>query len=54
MIYWARPVHGSVTLATQEHYDIRWCSSAELDSLRPAMANAVKWYCHKAIEELGV
>src|SRR3984957_18097836 len=39
MIYWARPVHGSVTLATQEHYDIRWCSSAELDSLRPTMAN---------------
>jgi 8-oxo-dGTP pyrophosphatase MutT (NUDIX family) len=52
MIYWARPRAGSVTLATEEHHDIRWCSSAELDALQPAMFNAVKWYCRKAIEEI--
>ena len=52
MMYWARPIHGSVTLAAKEHHDIRWCSSAELDSLLPAMSNAVKWYCRKAIEEV--
>src|SRR5580658_3277764 len=33
MMYWARPLQGSVTLASQEHYDIRWCASAELDDL---------------------
>ncbi len=52
MMYWARPRQGSVTLAGEEHHDIRWCSSADLDSLRPAMSNAVKWYCRKAIEEI--
>ncbi|HXI70519.1 MAG TPA: NUDIX domain-containing protein [Verrucomicrobiae bacterium] len=65
MIYWARPKVGSAlradrtqqrgiptTLAGEEHHDIRWCSSAELDSLQPAMSNAVKWYCRKAIEEI--
>jgi 8-oxo-dGTP pyrophosphatase MutT (NUDIX family) len=53
MMYWARPLQGSVTLAGQEHYDIRWCASAELDGLRPAMSNAVKWYCRKALEEIS-
>jgi 8-oxo-dGTP pyrophosphatase MutT (NUDIX family) len=52
MMYWARPIHGSVTLAPTEHHAIRWCSSAELDFLLPAMSNAVKWYCRKAIEEI--
>src|SRR5579859_8155595 len=58
MIYWARPKVGSALrgiptmLAGEEHHDIRWCSSAELDSLQPAMSNAVKWYCRKAIEEI--
>jgi 8-oxo-dGTP pyrophosphatase MutT (NUDIX family) len=52
MVYWARPKHGSVTIASKEHHDIRWCSSAELDSLQPAMSNAVKWYCRKALEEI--
>src|SRR5947207_9600616 len=52
MIYWARPTNGSVTLAASEHHDIRWCSAAELDSLQPVMSDAVKWYCHKAIEEI--
>lgn len=51
MIYWARPIGGDVTLATEEHHDIRWCSAAELDTLQPPMTNAVKWYCRKAIEE---
>ncbi len=41
-----------LTLAASEHHDIRWCSIAELDKLRPPMAEAVKWYCRKAIEEV--
>jgi len=52
MMYWARPRQGSVTLAGDEHHDIRWCASAELDGLQPAMSNAVKWYCRKALEEI--
>jgi 8-oxo-dGTP pyrophosphatase MutT (NUDIX family) len=52
MIYWARPVGGDVTLAAEEHHDIRWCSAAELDALQPPMTNAVKWYCRKALEEV--
>jgi 8-oxo-dGTP pyrophosphatase MutT (NUDIX family) len=66
MIYWARPKLGTsrranrtsqrgvaTALAVEEHHDIRWCSSAELDTLEPAMSDAVKWYCRKAIEEIG-
>lgn len=53
MIYWARPRGGDVTLATEEHHDIRWCSIAELETLEPPMSNAVKWYCRKAIEEVS-
>lgn len=52
MIYWARPKNGKLTLAELEHHDLRWCSSAELEALKPAMSNAVKWYCRKAIEEV--
>lgn len=61
MIYWARPkadgAHGvtrpTASLATEEHHDIRWCSAADLDTLQPAMSNAVKWYCRKAIQEVS-
>jgi len=53
MIYWARPKAGSVQLAHEEHHDIRWTSIDELDALTPPMSNAVKWYCRKAIEEIG-
>ena len=54
MIYWARPKQGAVVaLAELEHHDIRWCLAKELDELRPAMSNAVKWYCLQAIRELG-
>jgi 8-oxo-dGTP pyrophosphatase MutT (NUDIX family) len=53
MIYWARPKNNPDTkLAEAEHHDIRWCSAKELDALQPAMSNAVKWYCRKAIEEI--
>ncbi|MGV3771879.1 MAG: NUDIX hydrolase [Verrucomicrobiales bacterium] len=52
MIYWARPISGSITLAEEEHHDIRWVSSEDLDGLTPPMSNAVKWYCRKAIEEV--
>lgn len=53
MIYWARPKNGSLALAAEEHHDIRWCSSADLELLDPPMSNAVKWYCRKALEEIG-
>lgn len=53
MIYWARPKSGDLALAAEEHHDIRWCSAVDLDSLVPAMSNAVKWYCHRALEEVG-
>lgn len=53
MIYWARPKQGTVTLATLEHHEIRWCSRQELERLYPPMAEAVKWYCCKALEEIG-
>ena len=52
MIYWARPRNGEATLSADEHHDIRWCSSADLDTLRPPMSHAVKWYCRKALEEV--
>jgi 8-oxo-dGTP pyrophosphatase MutT (NUDIX family) len=53
MIYWARPVNGTLTLAPTEHHDIRWCGVDELERLQPPMSRAVKWYCLKAIEEIG-
>lgn len=53
MLYWARPKNGILTLAASEHHDIRWCSTAELDSLQPRMDQAVKWYCRQAIEEIA-
>jgi 8-oxo-dGTP pyrophosphatase MutT (NUDIX family) len=52
MMYWARPTNGTLKLATTEHHSIRWCSKLELDELTPRVSDAVKWYCHKAIEEL--
>ncbi|HEX4997080.1 MAG TPA: NUDIX domain-containing protein [Terriglobia bacterium] len=53
MIYWARPRSGTMTLAPAEHHDIAWRTAAELDTLQPPMSHAVKWYCRKAIEEIG-
>jgi len=53
MIYWARPKGGQLSLAAAEHHDIRWCSAADLDQLQPAMSNAVKWYCRKAIDDVS-
>ena len=53
MIYWARPKNGTLALAADEHHDIRWCASEELDTLQPPMSESVKWYCRKAIEEIS-
>jgi 8-oxo-dGTP pyrophosphatase MutT (NUDIX family) len=54
MIYWARPkLSADPKCATAEHHDIRWCSAKELDSLRPQMSDAVKWYCRAAIQEIS-
>jgi 8-oxo-dGTP pyrophosphatase MutT (NUDIX family) len=52
MIYWARPKSGAMALAPEEHHDIGWFTSEQLDELNPLMSNAVKWYCRKAIEEI--
>jgi 8-oxo-dGTP pyrophosphatase MutT (NUDIX family) len=52
LIYWARPIRGTVTLAPLEHHDIRWFAIEELDTLAP-MDEPVKWYCRKAIEEIS-
>lgn len=53
MIYWARPKKaGKAVCAEAEHHAIRWCSAAQLEELRPAMSDAVKWYCRRAIEEI--
>jgi 8-oxo-dGTP pyrophosphatase MutT (NUDIX family) len=53
MIYFARPIGGDLSLAEEEHHDIQWISANGLDALQPPMSNAVKWYCRKAIEEVG-
>jgi len=52
MMYWARPVNGSLMLSAAEHHDIRWCGPEELHRLKPPITDAVKWYCLKAIQEM--
>lgn len=53
MIYFARPKGGDLSLAEEEHHDIRWVTAEELETLQPPMTNAVKWYCRKAIGEVS-
>ncbi len=54
MIYWARTKNpADIQRAEAEHHDILWCSTTDLDTLRPPMSDAVKWYCRKAIEEVS-
>jgi 8-oxo-dGTP pyrophosphatase MutT (NUDIX family) len=53
MIYWARPKNGAMTLAAEEHHDIRWCSEMDLATLQPPMSKAVRWYCLQAIREIA-
>ena len=53
MIYWARPRHGNLALATEEHHDIQWVSHEQLEHLQPAMSDAVKWYCRAALTEIA-
>lgn len=52
LIYFARPKGGTLALAKEEHRDIRWCASNDLDQLVPPVSTSVKWYCLKAIEEV--
>jgi len=47
------PEQAALREAREEHHDIRWCTAAALEALQPPMSNAVKWYCRKAIEEMG-
>jgi 8-oxo-dGTP pyrophosphatase MutT (NUDIX family) len=53
LIYFARPKGGVLALAEQEHHDIRWCNTDELEQLDPPLSESVRWYCLKAIEEVG-
>jgi hypothetical protein len=53
MIYFARVRAGTTTLAAEEHHDIRWCDSAELEALTPPISAAVRWYCQTALRELA-
>jgi 8-oxo-dGTP pyrophosphatase MutT (NUDIX family) len=52
LIYFARPRAGDLALAEPEHWEIRWCTGAELDALQPPMSDAVKWYARKALDEV--
>lgn len=55
MIYWARPRGGDeVRLSATEHHAIRWCGAEDLDQLDPPVTEAVRWYCLRAIAEVGV
>ena len=53
MIYFARPRGGSLSLAVEEHHDLRWCTAGELERLEPPMSGAVRWYCLAALREVG-
>lgn len=54
MIYFARPRQAASTLqlAADEHHAIRWCTSAELQTLSPPLSGAVRWYCEQALREV--
>ncbi len=53
MIYWARARSGTLRLAAEEHFDLRWCSGPDLDRLAPEVSPAIKWYARKALEEVA-
>ena len=52
MIYLARVKGGTLTLATEEHHDLRWVDAPGLDQLTPPLSGAVRWYCLQALKEL--
>jgi 8-oxo-dGTP pyrophosphatase MutT (NUDIX family) len=52
MIYFARVTGGDLALAEAEHHDIRWVSRQEMEALQPPLSGAIRWYCHKALEEI--
>jgi hypothetical protein len=52
MIYFARPLGGTVRLAEAEHHDIRWCTDAELEHLVPRPTDAILWYCRTALRDV--
>jgi len=54
MIYWARAKSQNLRLSAGEHHDIRWCDRGTLDTLHPPLSQAVRWYCHKALDELAI
>lgn len=53
MIYWATTKDDQIQLAAAEHHAIRWCDRQHLDQLEPPISPAIKWYCLKALDELG-
>lgn len=52
MIYLARVKSGDLTLASAEHFAIRWVSRDEMDELNPPLSGAIRWYCEQALEEI--
>ena len=54
MIYFARVKSGDLTLASAEHFAIRWVSAREMDGLQPPLSGAIRWYCSKALEQVAV
>jgi 8-oxo-dGTP pyrophosphatase MutT (NUDIX family) len=53
LIYWARPKSGQMTLAAEEHHDIRWCTEEDMNHLTPPLSDAVRWYSLQAIKEIS-
>jgi 8-oxo-dGTP pyrophosphatase MutT (NUDIX family) len=52
MIYFARAASGQLTLAREEHHDIRWVSLEQLSELTPAISGAIVWYCRQALSQV--
>jgi len=53
MIYLARVKSGTLTLAPEEHHEIRWVGAAGLGRLQPPLSGAVRWYCEQALREMN-
>jgi 8-oxo-dGTP pyrophosphatase MutT (NUDIX family) len=54
LIYLARVLSGDLTLSEREHHAIKWCSQSELADLQPPISGAIRWYCERALEEVGL
>lgn len=50
LVYFARATTDQVTLAPEEHHDIRWLSEAELEDPEYALSPALLFYAKQAIQ----